>query len=220
MLATPSPTGGTRIASYGILGGLAGAVVMGLVALMMPIPGTGGAPFFVAAAMMMGAGSMATAAGWGLHLFIGIVVGAIFGTVVAKASPLRKSAARATGLGAVAGIAVWLAFFMPVMAMLMPALTTMPTMVGGSLAAHLVFGLVLGGVTSLGLSKGDFKCEACGKTFATKEDLKEHGKAHMSSAALPPSAQEEFYCQACGKKFKTKEELAEHGREAHPMPAR
>jgi uncharacterized C2H2 Zn-finger protein len=193
---------------------------MGLVALMMPIPGTGGAPFFVAAAMMMGAGSMATAAGWVLHLFTGLVVGAIFGTVVAKASPLRKSAARATGLGAVAGVAVWLAFFMPVMVMLMPALTAMPTMVGGSLAAHLVFGLVLGGVTSQGLSKGDFTCEACGQTFATREDLKEHAKAHMSSAAVPPSAEEEYYCKACGKKFKTKEELAEHAKEAHPMPAR
>jgi hypothetical protein len=42
----------------------------------------------------------------------------------------------------------------------------------------------------------------------------------MSSAAVPPSAQEEFYCQACGKKFKTQEELVEHAKEAHPMPAR
>jgi uncharacterized C2H2 Zn-finger protein len=70
------------------------------------------------------------------------------------------------------------------------------------------------------LSKGDFKCEACSRTFATRKDLKEHEKAHMSSAAVPPSAQEEFYCQACGKKFKTQEELVEHAKEAHPMPAR
>ena len=219
MPATPAPTGATRVASYGILGGLAGALMMGLVALMMPIPGTGGAPFFVAAAMMMGAGSMATAAGWVLHLFTGLVVGAIFGAVVAKFSLLRRSAVRATGLGAVAGIAVWLALFMPVMVMLMPALTTMPTMVGSSLAAHLVFGLVLGGVTSRGLSKGEFKCDGCGQTFATKDELEEHAKAHMSSAAVPPSA-EEYSCQACGKKFKTKEDLTKHAKEAHPMLAR
>jgi DNA-directed RNA polymerase subunit RPC12/RpoP len=63
------------------------------------------------------------------------------------------------------------------------------------------------------LSKGEFKCDGCGQTFATRDELEEHAKAHMSS-------QQEFYCQACGKKFETQEELAEHGREAHPMPAR
>src|SRR5712692_2242135 len=112
----------SRVVSYGVLGGLGGALVMGLLALMMPIPNTGGAPFFVAAAMMMGAGGMANVAGWALHLFTGLVVGAIFGTAVAKVSRFHpRTAIRAAGLGAAAGVTVWAVFFMPMMVMLMPA---------------------------------------------------------------------------------------------------
>src|SRR5712692_7346533 len=127
---------------------------MGVLALMMPIPGTGGAPFFVAAAMMMGMGSMVAAAGWGLHLFTGIIVGAIFGTIVAGVSALHpRTAVRATALGVAAGVAGWVVVFMPLMIMLMPALTGMPMLVGGSFVAHVVFGLVLGGATSRAIPK-------------------------------------------------------------------
>jgi uncharacterized C2H2 Zn-finger protein len=194
---------------------------MGLIALMMPIPGTGGAPFFVAAAMMMGIGPVATAAGWSLHLITGLIAGAIFGTVVARVSSLHpRTGIRAAVLGAVTGIAVWLVFFMPLMIKLMPALTSMPMLIGGSFVAHLIFGLVLGGVTSAALPRGNIKCEVCGQTFSTREDLKEHGKAHVSSAASRPFAQHEIECQACGNTFKSQKELADHAKEAHPMPAR
>jgi uncharacterized C2H2 Zn-finger protein len=198
---------------------------MGILAMMMPIPNTGGAPFFVAAAMMMGTGSMAAAAGWGLHLFTGIIVGAIFGTLVAGVSSLRpKTAARATGLGVAAGVAVWVVLFMPMMIMLMPALTGMTLLIGGSFVAHVVFGLVLGGATSLATPKANagFKCEACGQTFETKQALMEHGKVHMPQAASPETqhVHQLFKCDACGMAFHSQAELAEHAKKMHPMPAR
>jgi len=183
---TSYPT--SRAVSYSLLGGLAGALVMGALALMMPIPNTGGAPFFVAAAMLMGMGSMAWAAGWGLHLATGLIVGGIFGFAVAKVSRFQlKTTTRALGLGALAGFGVWLIFFVPMMAMLMPALMSMTMLVGGSFVAHLVFGLVLGGVTSVAIPKSNpsttrFECPTCGAAFSTQKELMDHkAKAHPMS---------------------------------------
>jgi len=140
-------TATSRTAAYGILGGFAGAIAMGAIAYMMPVPNTGGAPFFVAAAMMMGMGSAAWVGGWALHLFTGIVIGAVFGVAVARFQRFRLATpTRALGLGAIAGIATWVLLFMPMMAVLMPALLGMSFMVGGSFAAHLIFGVMLGGV--------------------------------------------------------------------------
>ncbi len=187
---------------------------MGAIAYMMPTPNTGGAPFFVAAAMLMGMGSMSYAAGWMLHLITGIIVGAIFGVVVAKVSSLRlRSPGRALGLGAAAGFVIWVVFFMPMMAMLMPTLMGMGTMVGGSFVAHIIFGLVLGGVASLAIPKGgSFNCPACGATFSTEAELKEHGKMHMASKPA-----QQFKCSACGASFSTQQELMDHKAKAHPM---
>lgn len=130
---------------YGLLGGFIGVVIMGGIASMMPIPGTGGAPFFVAAAMLMGLGSMAWTAGWLMHILTGLIVGAIFGIVVTKVSKLNaRSVARGLGLGVLAGLILWIVFFLPMMAMLMPSLMSMGTMVAGSFAAHIIYGAFLG----------------------------------------------------------------------------
>jgi len=215
----------TRLASFGALGGLVGAVVMGLLALMMPIPNTGGAPFFVAAAMMMGAGSMAVVGGWALHLITGVVVGAIFGVVVAKVAVLHpRTRARSAGLGLAAGIAVWLVFFMPIMVMLMPALASMPMLIGGSFVAHAIFGLVLGGVTSAGAKRVEsFKCEVCSATLGSRGELEQHARAHMSAPAAPTPLQtpeqQAVKCEACGAAFHSRGGLAQHAKQAHPMPA-
>jgi predicted RNA-binding Zn-ribbon protein involved in translation (DUF1610 family) len=205
----------SRTVSYAVLGGFAGAIAVGAIALMMLIPGTGGAPFFVAAAMLMGMGSMAWPAGWTLHLATGVVVGAIFGVILAKVAKLGlKTTGRALALGGVAGVAVFVVFFIPMMAMLMPALMGMPTMVGGGLVAHAVFGLVLGGVTSLAIPKpgSSYACPTCGATFETEGELKEHGKLHMSSTPA-----QQFKCPACGATFASQQELREHNAKAHPM---
>jgi hypothetical protein len=130
------------------LGGIVGAVVMGGLAYMMPVNGQ---PFFVAAAMLMGLGSASTPAGWMLHLITGLVVGSIFGAVTAKVKRFHlTSIAKSVGLGIGGGVLVWLVFFLPmmmaVMASMIPA-SQMPTMIIGSFAAHLVYGLFLGGIT-------------------------------------------------------------------------
>ena len=209
-------TSSSRTVGSALLGGFVGAIVMGVIALMMPVTTPmGAAPFFVAAAMMMGMGSMSTAAGWTLHLLTGVIVGAIFGVAVAKVPSLRlKNAGRALTLGAVAGVAVWIVFFMPMMAILMPALMGMPTMVGGSFAAHIIYGLVLGGVAFAAVPKGasSFSCPTCGASFGSKEELMRHGAAHM-----PSKAAQEYNCPACGTAFATQRELMDHKAKAHPM---
>ncbi|HEV2227167.1 MAG TPA: hypothetical protein VGR56_10240 [Nitrososphaerales archaeon] len=176
----------SRIAYYAVFGGFVGALVMGAIAYMMPIPNTGGAPFFVAATMLMGMGSMSWAAGWTLHLITGVIIGAIFGVLAAKVSSLGlKTKSRVLVLGGVAGVAVFAVFFIPMMAMLMPALMGMPAMVGGGFIAHVIFGLVLGGVTSFAVPKSapSYKCPTCGAKFETESEFEEHGKKHMSSTS-------------------------------------
>lgn len=139
-----------RVVALAVLGGFIGVLVMGAIAYMMPVPNTGGAPFFVAVAMMMGMGSMAYAAGWALHIITGVIIGAIFGSIIASVQKLNVSSiGKGTALGAIAGIVVWLVFFIPMMAVLMPALMGMSMMVVGSFFAHLIFGIIMGGVTSL-----------------------------------------------------------------------
>jgi hypothetical protein len=128
------------------VGGIAGAIVMGGLAYMMPVNGQ---PFFVAAAMLMGLGSISTVAGWMLHLITGLVVGSIFGVVTAKVTRFHLTGiAKSVGLGIGGGVLVWLIFFLPlmmaVMASMIPA-AQMPMMIVGSFAAHLVYGLILGG---------------------------------------------------------------------------
>jgi hypothetical protein len=98
----------------GVAGGFVGALVMGGLALMMPVNGQ---PFFVAAAMLMGlSGPMATAAGWMLHLVTGLIVGAIFGVAITKVNLFRVTNIKrglAWGLGV--GVLVWIIFFLPMM---------------------------------------------------------------------------------------------------------
>src|SRR5260370_40087617 len=163
------------------VGGITGAIVMGGLAYMMPVNGQ---PFFVGAAMLMGLGSASSGAGWMLHLVTGLVVGSIFGVVIAKVPRFHLTGiTKSIGLGIGAGVLVWLVFFLPmmmaVMASMIPA-SQMPTMIVGSFAAHLVYGLVLGGIAGglLVRSSSLYKCEACGASFASRAELMEHSKKH------------------------------------------
>jgi DNA-directed RNA polymerase subunit RPC12/RpoP len=196
----------------GLSGGLVGAVIMGGLATMMPVNGQ---PFFVAAAMLMGVGSMAVVAGWMLHLITGVVVGAIFGLAVTKFRALRITNAKrglAWGLGA--GLLVWIVLFLPLMmgsgmaSMLGPMLMTM---MAGSLAAHLVYGLVLGGIVGAVLPRAipvtisAYKCPTCGATFGSQKELMEHGKMHTTARATT-----EYKCPSCGANFSSQAELMQH----------
>jgi hypothetical protein len=170
----------------GLAAGFVGALVMGGLALMMPISGQ---PFFVAAAMLMGlSGAMATAAGWMLHIVTGLAVGAIFGVAITRVNVFRITSIRrglAWGLGA--GVLVWVIFFLPMMmtsgmaSMLGPMLMTMML---GSFAAHLVYGLILGGVVGAVLPRAvpfsvqAYKCPTCGANFESQSELMEHAQRH------------------------------------------
>jgi hypothetical protein len=181
----------TKAVGAGLAGGLVGALVMGGLALKMPVNGQ---PFFVAAAMLMGlSGTMATAAGWILHLLTGLIVGAIFGVAITKVNVLRVTHfKRGLGWGLGAGVLVWLIFFLPMM--MASGMATMLgagliTMMLGSFAAHLVYGLVLGGIVgnvlprSIPVSVQAHKCAVCSATFQTKTALMEHQKIHMTAKA-------------------------------------
>ena len=163
------------------IGGVVGAIVMGGLAYMMPVNGQ---PFFVAAAMLMGLGSVSTVAGWMLHLITGLVVGTIFGVVTAKVTRFHLTGiTKSVGLGIGGGVLVWLVFFLPMMMAVMASMippVQMPTMILGSFAAHLVYGLVIGGIAGGLLVRRSslYKCEACGASFASQAALMEHSKKH------------------------------------------
>ena len=175
----------------GLVGGLVGALVMAGLALMMPINGQ---PFFVAATMLMGVGSMAVVAGWMLHLITGLVLGAIFGVSVTKANAFRVTNIKrglAWGLGA--GALVWVIFFLPLMmasGMASMLGSTLMTMMAGSFAAHLVYGLVLGGIVGVVLpravpvSVAAYKCSTCGASFSSRRELMQHADKHKIPARL------------------------------------
>ena len=196
----------------GVAGGLVGAIVMAGLALMMPVNGQ---PFFVAAAMVMGVGSMAVVAGWTLHLTTGLIVGAIFGVAITKVNVYRVTNIKrglAWGLGA--GGLVWVIFFLPLMmtsGMASMLGSTLMTMMLGSFAAHLVYGLILGGIVGVVLPRAipvtvsAYTCSTCGASFSSQRELMQHGKMHITTKTAS-----EYKCPTCGASFTSQTELMEH----------
>jgi len=159
---------------------------MGGLALMMPVNGQ---PFYVAAAMLMGlSGTTAIAGGWMLHIITGLIVGAIFGVVITKVRIFHiGDIKRGLALGLGAGLLVWVVLFLPLMmtsgmaSMLGSALMTM---VFGSFAAHLVYGLVLGAIVGVVLPKtvsvNAHTCQTCEAGFKSENELMEHARKHRA----------------------------------------
>ncbi len=50
-----------------------------------------------------------------------------------------------------------------------------------------------------------YKCEACGASLNTREELMQHGKTHSKNVA-------QYKCAACGTSFASQAELTEHGK--------
>jgi len=89
---------------------------------------------------------------WAFHVVTGVTIGAVFGilasiTRLGGRSPIRRSIV----LGLLTGVLVWAGFFTPSMVTFMPSLITYP-LIETSLAAHVVFGLVLGVTVGVRLS--------------------------------------------------------------------
>jgi DNA-directed RNA polymerase subunit RPC12/RpoP len=52
---------------------------------------------------------------------------------------------------------------------------------------------------------GQYKCETCGASFPTRDELMEHAKIHSAAAA-------QYKCPTCGMTFKAQAELLEHAK--------
>lgn len=206
----------SKSVTAGLAGGFVGALVMGGLATMMPVNGQ---PFFVVAAMMMGlTGTMATIVGWMLHLITGLIVGAVFGVAVTKVNFFRiTNVKRGLLWGLGAGVLVWLVVFIPLMmgsGMASMLGSMLMTMIVGSLGAHLAYGLVLGGIVGVGLSRtttiSAYKCPTCGAEFHSNQELMAHSKVHMATS--------QHMCSTCGASFNSEVELMHHA-EKHKIPA-
>ena len=162
-----------RMVMFGAIGGFIAGLVM--------------APFLMFTALLVGmpANTMPTAiglafgadinsammTGFGLHILTGIIIGAIFGIVVANVSKLRISGfAKGVSEGLITGMIAFVVLFIPVSMVLMPPVLielvmqmnptmnqqeimnmlqqNMPTMIGMGVLEHLVYGAVLGTITT------------------------------------------------------------------------
>lgn len=133
----------------GILAGLIAGVIFGIMMTVMTAPTPTGreVPMMVMVAQIVGSTSLAV--GWIYHLFNSAVIGGIFGLVLGNRIHTYTAG---LGWGALYGVFWWvlgglilmpMLLGMPVFAPLMSG--PMLTMAMGSLAGHLLFGLILGG---------------------------------------------------------------------------
>ncbi len=181
---------------FGLLGGLVGAVVMGLVAYTVPAANVAGNPFFIAAAKIIGfSGTLSWIFGWFLHVITGMVVGAVFGLAVSRTPRLRVlRIGPAIVVGLAAGLVAWVVLFLPVMYVLTPTLVS-AGLSGGGLLVNIIFGVILGIMFMIGQvfffvepEKVAYKCMVCGSTFSTQEEL----RTHEAEKHLPPRAEKEL----------------------------
>lgn len=129
----------------GALAGLATSILTGILGVLAE-QATGREVFFVAIARDWGLGDSSVAGGWALHLLTGLIVGAIFLGVTSRVPRLSLSTwPRAVGIGAGAGILVWIVLLYPLAAMFVPELLATTDLVVGTLVGHVIFG----GVTAI-----------------------------------------------------------------------
>jgi hypothetical protein len=142
---------GSRIAA-GAIAGLIAGVPFGLMMQMMsaPTPDGGQMPMMAMVAMVVGSTSIAV--GWLYHLFNSVVIGVLFAWVFGRRV---GSIGSGLGWGAAWGLVWWVAgalVLMPVALGMAPfapmTMAPMRPVAMGSLAGHLVFGLVLGAAYS------------------------------------------------------------------------
>ena len=133
----------------GIASGLVGGVVFGIMMQMMnaPTPEGGQMPMMAMVAKVVRSDSIAV--GWLYHLFNSAVIGAIFGWLLGSRS---HSFGAGLGWGAVYGFVWWILgalILMPIFLGMPPfapvQMEPMQPVAMGSLAGHLIYGVILGG---------------------------------------------------------------------------
>jgi len=133
----------------GIVSGLVGGVVFGIMMQIMnaPTPEGGQMPMMAMVAKVVRSDSMAV--GWLYHLFNSAVIGAIFGWLLGSRS---HSFGAGLGWGAVYGFVWWILgalILMPIFLGMPPfapvQMEPMRPVAMGSLAGHLIYGVILGG---------------------------------------------------------------------------
>lgn len=134
--------------SSGIVAGLVGGVVFGIAMQMMtaPTPDGGSMPMMAMVAKVVGSTSLFV--GWVYHLFNSAVIGGLFGFLLGNQV---KSYGGGVSFGALYGVAWWILgalILMPIllgMSAFAPlAMAEMRPVAYGSLAGHLMFGVILG----------------------------------------------------------------------------
>jgi len=133
----------------GIVAGLIGGIIFGVMMQMMtaPTPDGGQMPMMAMVAKVVRSDSVAV--GWLYHLFNSAVIGGIFGWLLGTRS---HTFGAGLGWGAVYGFAWWIMgglILMPLLLGMPPfaplQMAPMRPVAMGSLAGHLIYGVVLGG---------------------------------------------------------------------------
>ena len=206
-----------RTVRLGLIGGLSGAFAMGVIAYLIPVPNSGGEPFFVVIARQIGFGSFAIVGGWAIHLCTGLLVGGVLGLLVWKVPRLwTGSLGRGVVLGLLAGITAWIVLFIPAVLYFMPGLSSRSALDGG-LLTNVVFGVSFGTVMVIGqlsyfATADRVKCEACGGSFSDDWKLMEHAQdVHLGMDM-------QNCCLGCQQMFGSQSEFMEHMNLAHGRP--
>ncbi|MDA4118325.1 MAG: hypothetical protein OK455_08275 [Thaumarchaeota archaeon] len=165
---------------FGLAGGLVGAIVMGLIAYLTPPPNTGGNPFFIATANLIGFGDLAWGVGWLLNVLTGMSLGAIFGVLATRGSRGTRKVGNKMLLGVLLGLAAWTALFVPLMLILSPASVSAEAL-GGGLIFNLTFGVIVATVFAIGQSFMLVErvvvahvCDNCGLPLSSNDELTTH----------------------------------------------
>lgn len=214
---------------FGAIGGFVAGLVMApffmLTAIMAGMP-TNTIPIAIGLAFGASQDNNAMMIGSGLHMLTSTLIGIIFGAVTAAASKLRITSFRkGVGEGLATGMIAFAVLFIPIsMFVMSPVLVQMmmqmdlsltqqqamsvlqqgiPLMIGIGILEHLVYGAVLGAVTSALMLK-------------VKRVRKEQEyTARLGTGTTKEEGTTNYECMACNRKFGSLEEINDHIKTVH-----
>ena len=156
----------------GAIGGIAaGAVMLIPMMLMMPMMGLPSDIFPILTGMIMGQSQESAAmAGIVIHFVPSIIIGVIFGALISSSKLSITSFKKGIPLGIAAGVISFVVLFLPLIMTVMPPImlqlmlmmnpgapqemimqqlqSMRPMILGGALFSHVVYGIILGALTS------------------------------------------------------------------------